>query len=258
MNREKGLIVRKQEQLAREEFHEQVEGSERDLQRRVDSLEKQVDALKTVLSFFAQGLDKVSHVQANLSDAFENIVVVQEEQISGYNKMVESSESNTQLLKRMVNSMENLQLFEDRIRNEGGVFISYSHADRAIVTKISKRFEKHKINHWLDDKDIRIGETIDKAISKGIQNNLLFLIVLSPTSIKSKWVEREFDEASHEEIEGKKYILPVVVNGLKDEDIPARIRRRLYVNLSNDFDAGYKKLRSSIISYVLDTEKKAT
>jgi hypothetical protein len=37
---------------------------------------------------------------------------------------------------------------------------------------------------------------VDKAISKGIQESLLFIIILTPTSISSKWVDIELDEAT--------------------------------------------------------------
>jgi hypothetical protein len=244
----------------------QEEKSKDDLQKQIDSLTKQIQALASVVSVFAEGLDKLAETQAAQADSISNLAIAQENQVVDFSriaesnlKLIQTNETNAELLKRIMNSVKYLELFEERTKNEGGIFISYSHADRDAVNKIAKRFQADNINYWLDDKDILVGEVIDKAISKGIQNNALFLVVLSPTSIKSKWVEREFDEASYEEIEGKKIILPIVVNGLPASDIPARIRRKLYVSLSDDFEAGYKKLRSSIVSYILKHEQsKAT
>jgi hypothetical protein len=86
-------------------------------------------------------------------------------------------------------------MFRERAVNGGGVFISHSHADKDIVTELIHRFEKDSINYWLDDKELLVGQVIDKAVSAGIQENWLFLILLTPTSVRSAWVERELDEA---------------------------------------------------------------
>jgi regulator of replication initiation timing len=150
-------------------------------------------------------------------------------------------------LRRRLSALEN---FEKRSAKEGGVFVSYSHADKNIVDILVERFELDKINYWLDDKDLHIGQVIDKAISDGIQKSWIFLLVLSPSSIKSKWVQREFEEASYEEIEGKKIILPIICNGLKANGVPTRIRRKLYVDVSQDFEVGYQKLKQSIIFHL--------
>jgi hypothetical protein len=128
----------------------------------------------------------------------------------------------------------------------GGVFISYSHDDNDIVDALTRRLDTDQINYWRDEKDLFVGEVVDKAISKAIQDSRLFLIVLTPKSISSRWVEREIDEAAHEETEGKKIILPIVAKDLPSEQIPARLRRKLYVDMSKSFDTGYAKLAKSI------------
>ena len=133
---------------------------------------------------------------------------------------------------------------------KGGVFISYSQSDKGIVDKITDRFESDNIHYWRDEKDLLIGQVIDKAISEGIQRSWFFLVLITPNSIHSKWVEREFDEASHEEIEGKKIILPVIGNGMNPSELPARLRRRAYADLNQDFEYGYDKLKRSIYAYL--------
>jgi hypothetical protein len=141
--------------------------------------------------------------------------------------------------------LRELAEFDRQSNIVGGVFISYSHDDMDIVDALTRRLDADKINYWRDEKDLFVGEVVDKAISKAIQDSRLFLIVLTPKSISSKWVDRELDEAAHEETEGRKIILPVVKN-LSPEQIPARLRRKLYVDMSKSFDDGYAKLAKSI------------
>jgi hypothetical protein len=75
---------------------------------------------------------------------------------------------------------------------------------------------------------------------------MLFLVVLTPSSIKSAWVERELSEASPEAVVGDKVILPVVTGGLASEHLPSRVRRLRWVEFGADFDKPYALLLRSI------------
>jgi hypothetical protein len=158
-------------------------------------------------------------------------------------------------IKELQERLSKLEDFEKQALKQGGVFISYSHADCDIVDEIVQRFDRDGIFYWRDEKELLIGQVIDKAVSEGIQKNWLFLIILTPASVASKWVEREFDEASYEEIEGRKMVLPVVAKGLRMENLPPRIRRKLCVNFSIDFDSSYNKLKNSIKEYLKNYER---
>jgi transcriptional regulator with XRE-family HTH domain len=149
-------------------------------------------------------------------------------------------------LRTEVARLRDLADFDSKSDTAGGIFVSYSHVDADVVDAIAGRFEEDGINYWRDEKDMYVGEVIDQAISKGIQQSLLFMIVLTPASINSRWVERELNEASFETIEGRKVLLPVVAKDLRIGDIPPRLRSRLFVDLSANFDAGYARLRDSI------------
>jgi hypothetical protein len=128
----------------------------------------------------------------------------------------------------------------------GRVFISYAHVDHVFVDTLTSRLESDGVIVWRDNNEILVGDDIDRAISKGIQENLLFLIVLSPVSVNSEWVAREFDEASHEAVSGSKVLLPVIAGGLSITELPPRIRRKRAVTFGADFDTPYQLLLRSI------------
>jgi len=141
---------------------------------------------------------------------------------------------------------------QSELAGGGGVFISYSHSDADVVDAIAARFDQDGINYWRDDKDLLVGEVIDDAISRGIQRSALFLVVLTPNSITSRWTARELDEAAHEEVEGGKVILPVLAKNLKSSDVPPKLRRKLHVDLSGgQFETGYARLHKSIRVHLL-------
>jgi hypothetical protein len=83
----------------------------------------------------------------------------------------------------------------------------------------------------------------------------IFVRNLGENSIDSRWVEREFDEASHEEVEGRKVIVPVVAGGLHIQQIPARVRRRACAIFNQNFEGEYRQLKWSILEYLKMRER---
>jgi hypothetical protein len=134
------------------------------------------------------------------------------------------------------------------------IFISYSHADSAFVDRLTRQFETDALKYWRDEKDILVGEVIDRAISEGIQRGSMFLVVLTPSSVLSPWVRREIDEAAHEVSEGRKIILPLFGCGLSPEQLPSRLRRFKGVDFNQDFDIGYRLLLRSIVGHMRRSE----
>lgn len=152
--------------------------------------------------------------------------------------------------------LSDLEAFEAKGLDDGTVFISYSHKDRRFVDRLAARFSRDRIGFWLDEKEILVGDVIDRAISEGIQKNSLFLVVLTPSSIASKWVQRELDEAAHEATEGNKIVLPIIAKGLAVEGIPARMRRFKLADFNKNFDSSYSTLLRSIKLHLQKYQRK--
>lgn len=153
-------------------------------------------------------------------------------------------------LEALQRRLRDIEASETRPRRDTQVFVSYAHADAEFVEGLTGRFAKDKIEYWCDAKDLLIGEVIDEAISRGIQANALFLVVLTPTSINSSWVSRELDEAAHEAAEGRKVILPVLAKGLNPSQVPARIRRFRCADFNGDASRAYDLLLASMREHV--------
>ena len=159
------------------------------------------------------------------------------------------------------NLAEELRSLQDRLRDiearetlssdrKGGVFVSYSHADIDFVDWLTSCFASDRIEYWRDEKDLLIGDVIDRSISDAIQRNTLFLLVLSPSSLNSSWVQRELDEASHEASEGRKKLLPVLVPGMNMADVPSRVRRFKCADFGGKREDVYSKLKTSIVAHL--------
>lgn len=101
------------------------------------------------------------------------------------------------------------------------VFVSYSSQDRKLVNLIVKMMKDAGISYWKAPEMIPAGSSYAREIPKAIKECEVFLLVLSRTSQKSIWVEKETDSA----ISHRKTIIPFQI-----DDIPLSDTFRFYLN----------------------------
>jgi len=80
------------------------------------------------------------------------------------------------------------------------VFISYSRKDIEFVDRLANDLKAAGFEVWYDLSGLEAGTRWGNEIQKAIQASQYFLIVLSPNSIVSGWVEREFLFASEQKL----------------------------------------------------------
>lgn len=72
------------------------------------------------------------------------------------------------------------------------VFISYSRKDLSFVKQLAADLEKAGLDVWFDLSDLDGGSRWRIEIEKAIKSSQYVIVVLSPHSIASEWVDREF------------------------------------------------------------------
>lgn len=75
------------------------------------------------------------------------------------------------------------------------VFISYASEDEAQAIAIKGILETYGINCWFAPSSIRATQDFTKRIPKAIKSSKAFLILMSSSAQKSKWVKRELGTA---------------------------------------------------------------
>ncbi len=90
----------------------------------------------------------------------------------------------------------------------GHVFISYSRRDQEYARKLADDLREHDVEPWLDDR-IDFGNRWWRTIVKAIRGCAAFVVVMTPESEESEWVEREILLAQRE----RKPILPLLLRG---------------------------------------------
>jgi uncharacterized protein YjbI with pentapeptide repeats len=78
--------------------------------------------------------------------------------------------------------------------NVAPVFISYSHQDGVFVDRIATELDTRGVRYWRDTKHATSGR-IDEVIDRGLRLNEVLLLVLSESSLASRWVEMELTYA---------------------------------------------------------------
>ena len=81
------------------------------------------------------------------------------------------------------------------------IFICHSSADKPFVRILKSRLEKLDGRVWVDEDEIRPGASLIGAISNGIDEMDYLGVVLSPKSVRSKWVREELEIALIDQIQ---------------------------------------------------------
>jgi hypothetical protein len=86
------------------------------------------------------------------------------------------------------------------------VFISYSRRDLTFVSQLISDLKETGVDVWYDLSGLEGGSRWRIEIQNAIQNSEYVIVVLSPDSVKSEWVEREYMYAENL----KKKVLPIM------------------------------------------------
>ena len=91
------------------------------------------------------------------------------------------------------------------------VFISYSRKDLIFVERLAEDLQAAGLEVWYDLSGLEGGTRWGQEIQSAIEASQVFVVVLSPNSIDSQWVEREFMYAESM----KKKIIPLLYQPCK-------------------------------------------
>jgi hypothetical protein len=117
------------------------------------------------------------------------------------------------------------------------VFISYSRRDLSFVELMVQDLRRAGLDVWYDLSGLEGGERWGEKIQNAIRGSEYVIVVLSPDSIQSEWVEREFLFASNE----KKKIVPLLY---RQCELPFNYLNLNYIDVQGE---NYRQNYSKII-----------
>jgi len=110
-----------------------------------------------------------------------------------------------------------------------GVFISYSSQERDFVQRLVRDLNDRDIPVWFDEAVLEPGDSIIQKIESGIDRMDYLIVIMSPASVDSRWVQEEIRMALHKGIAGRKFnVIPILKEDCK---IPGFLQDRKYVDM---------------------------
>src|SRR5688500_2352387 len=120
------------------------------------------------------------------------------------------------------------------------IFISYSRKDIGFVRQLAGDLEKAGYDVWWDLTDLRGGDDWPRVIPAAIESSQFAIVVLSPDSAVSDWVQKEYMQA----LRLRKKIIPIL---LKPGPVPFALNTINFVNFtSGEYIDNLKYLLSAL------------
>jgi hypothetical protein len=126
------------------------------------------------------------------------------------------------------------------------VFLSHSSRDKPFVRELASSLEgEGQIRVWLDEREIAPGQNIVSRIGEGLDADFI-LLILSPDSVDSSWVEEEWTDAFWEQTNNRQTKLLGVL--YRDCAIPRLLRNKKYFDLRVNQPEGFREIRAFLLT----------
>lgn len=123
-------------------------------------------------------------------------------------------------------------------------FLSYNHRDKAFAEKLGKDLVSAGINVWLDQWEVSAGESIIGRVEDGLAACNCLLLVMSPHSVNSNWVQTELRSALTRRLRERSIaIVPLLRQTC---DIPLLIQDTKYIDFRRRYKQPFDSLRATI------------
>jgi ligand-binding sensor domain-containing protein len=141
--------------------------------------------------------------------------------------------------------MPPLEILTEPKNSKKQIFISYSHSDKKFVKKLTIDLRNAGVRVWVDEKKIKVGDSISQKVEEGIYSCDFFCLIISRHSAKSKWVDREYRTALSVQLSSRNtlIILPLLIQDVK---LPFLLKDIKYADFSESYDSGFMQLLDAI------------
>jgi hypothetical protein len=125
------------------------------------------------------------------------------------------------------------------------LFLSHSHKDRVFVVKLTRFLQNKKVSFWYSETAIRGAKQWHDEIGKSLRRCNWLVVVLSPHSVKSKWVKHELLFALNDRRYNER-IVPLLLKACKHEQLSWTLSSFEFVDFTKTFANGCRELMKSL------------
>ena len=120
------------------------------------------------------------------------------------------------------------------------VFLSYASDDREVAARVANALRTAGLRVWFDVWELAVGDSIISRTETALRASDVILVLLSPRSVHSRWVQSELGAAYAQELRDRAItVIPTIV---EDCDIPPMLADRSYLDLRHDHEGGVQRL----------------
>jgi hypothetical protein len=124
------------------------------------------------------------------------------------------------------------------------VFVSHSSADGATAERVAKGLQAMGYGGWYAEWELKPGDSIVERIQKALSACDVLIVVLSPRSVASEWVQRELNSVLMAQLSGQSVlVIPVLIETC---EIPKLLADTKHVDLRDDFERGFLTLLDAL------------
>jgi len=126
------------------------------------------------------------------------------------------------------------------------VFVSYAREDSEFVDRLVRDLERDGFEPWIDRGRMRGGDAFPEEIARAIRDVDFFLIVVSPSSNKSRWVQDELNQAvARQNNSGRPQVIPI---RLGKAPLPVGLVGKHSIQFGRgSYEGGYAELRGALL-----------
>jgi len=157
-------------------------------------------------------------------------------------------EERVDLLQEQILVLSEISERDTLARTSGGksqnVFLCHASEDKAYVRRVHADLISAGHMSWLDEFEIKVGESIVQKINEATSNVEFLVLFLSKNSIKSSWIQREWHSVAMRSIsKGKINILPIVI---EEVEVPSLLSDIKYADFKNSYRDGLDQLLQAL------------
>ena len=128
---------------------------------------------------------------------------------------------------------------ESQTRDPRQVFISHAKEDAAFARKLAEDLREEGWRVWIAPESIRPGEKWVEAIDRGLETSGVFVVVLTPAAVDSRWVNTETDAAIEMQHEDAITFIPLDVAECR---VKRLWRQYQYISFRGSYEVGLDAL----------------
>jgi hypothetical protein len=125
------------------------------------------------------------------------------------------------------------------------VFICHASEDKPVVRMLAQFIASHGAAVWLDEWEIKVGDSIIQKVSEGLENASHLVVVLSIHSSTKPWVTKELSAALMRQL-GQRSIAVLPLR-LDDSPLPTLLADIKYADCRANIESGFQELLDAVL-----------